>query len=392
MASVKVKFRAASHDDMRGFISYQVIHCRVVRVVSSGFGISVSEWDSERSMVRPECGHIREQIAFDLDRFARIIGLLGRGGMAFTCDDIVDAFKCFRRRWSMFRVLEASILKLKEHRRIRTAAAYRQALNSFCGFRHGVDILIDELTPEIIEDYQLNLRARGNSLNTVSFYMRILRAAYNRAVESAAVENRHPFRRVFTGLAKTRKRAVPIAIIKRIKNLDLANDAELDFARDMFLLSFYLRGMSLVDMAFLRKTGLRDGRVVYRRHKTGQTLEIEWRHEMQAILDKYPPNPTQYLLPIIRKEGINEHVAYRKVGCKINRQLKMIADMVGVPGGLTLYVARHSWASAAKSKHIPIGVICEAMGHDSETTTQIYLASLETSVVDRANSLILSSL
>lgn len=56
------------------------------------------------------------------------------------------------------------------------------------------------------------------------------------------------------------------------------------------------------------------------------------------------------------------------------------------------YISRHAWASIAKSKNIPVSTISEAMGHDSETTTHIYLASLDTSVVDKANSLILKSL
>ncbi len=392
MASVKVKFRTVDNEARYGYITYQVIHSRSVRLVNSGYKILTREWDSTRGAVKPELYQLRERITLDLDRFARIISTLGQTGLNYSCEDIVVAFENFRVRWTMFGVLQQAISRMMEQRRVRTAAAYRQTLNSFRRFRTGSDLLIDELTPELIENYQSSLRARGNSLNTISFYMRILRAAYNRAVECAAVENRHPFRRVFTGLTKTRKRAVAISIIKRIKNLDLSDDAEADFARDMFMLSFYLRGMSFVDMAFLRKNNLRDGRLVYRRHKTGQTLEIEWRKEMQAILNKYPQNPTPYLLPIITKDGLNEYAAYRKVGYRINCQLKIIAEMVGVPGGLTLYVARHSWASAAKSKHVPIGVICEAMGHDSETTTQIYLASLETSVVDKANSLILSSL
>ena len=113
---------------------------------------------------------------------------------------------------------------------------------------------------------------------------------------------------------------------------------------------------------------------------------------MQLILDKYPENSTDYLLPIIRSTGINERCSYRNTGYNINYSLKQIAGMVGVAIPLTLYVARHSWASAAKAKGIPISVISEGMGHDSESTTRIYLASLDTSVVDRANSLILKSL
>lgn len=110
------------------------------------------------------------------------------------------------------------------------------------------------------------------------------------------------------------------------------------------------------------------------------------------ILDKYPENKSDYLLPVIRNPGTNERCTYRNTGYNINHSLKKIAGMVGVTIPLTLYVARHSWASAARAKGIPISVISEGMGHDSEATTQIYLASLDTFVVDKANSIILNSL
>ena len=110
--------------------------------------------------------------------------------------------------------------------------------------------------------------------------------------------------------------------VKKIKALDLSLEPTLDFARDMFLMSFYLRGMSFIDMAFLKKTDLKHGYIIYRRRKTGQQLTIEWTKEMQNILDKYPDNPTQYLLPIIKNEGINERCAYRNIGYNINHSLK----------------------------------------------------------------------
>lgn len=174
--------------------------------------------------------------------------------------------------------------------------------------------------------------------------------------------------------------------------MDLSLCPPLDFARDIFILSFMLRGMSFIDMAFLKKSDLKNGYIIYRRRKTGQQLTIEWTKEMQQILDKYPENRTVYLLPIIKNPDINEHYAYRNVGYSVNHNLKVIAKRLNLPLPLTLYVARHSWATAAKSKGIPLSIISEGMGHDSETTTQIYLASLDSTLVDRANSKILKSL
>ena len=177
-----------------------------------------------------------------------------------------------------------------------------------------------------------------------------------------------------------------------LRTLDLSRTPALDYARDMFMMSFCLRGMSFIDMAFLKKTDLKDGYVTYRRRKTGQLLVIEWTREMQRILDKYPANESCYLLPVIRRTGTNERSVYRNAAYSINRSLKRVAPMAGVTIPLTLYVARHSWASAAKAKGIPVSVISEGMGHDSEATTQIYLAALDTSAVDRANTIILKSL
>ena len=148
----------------------------------------------------------------------------------------------------------------------------------------------------------------------------------------------------------------------------------------------------MVDMAFLRKTDLVDGHIIYNRSKTGQRLMVEWLPEMQAIVDKYPCNPTEFLLPILTKDGGNNIHAYRNQGAKINRNLKKVAERVGLGMNLTLYTARHSWASLARSQGVAISVISEGMGHDSERTTRIYLSELDCSVIDSANREILSVL
>lgn len=252
--------------------------------------------------------------------------------------------------------------------------------------------MLESLSRDIMESYESWQLHRGMAPNTVSFYTRILRAVYNRAVEDDLTENHYPFRKVYTGVEKTVKRALPMQTIRKIRGLDLSLNPKLDYARDMFILSFMLRGMSFIDMAFLRRSDLSNGYVTYRRRKTGQQLIIEWTPEMQQIVDKYPQNHAGYLLPIIRNPQSIAIYAYRNAGYAINRHLRRISEYLDLPIPLTMYVARHSWASAAKARGIPISVISEGMGHDSELTTQIYLSSLDTSVVDRANSLLLHDL
>ena len=400
MASIKVKFRPSTVADHEGTIYYQIIHERKVRQLLSDYKVFQSEWDESRSMVtttqkserKAFILSIRERIRWDVERLNKIVKKLDANGLTYTADDVIDEFHRYANEYSLFNFMESIIVKLKQNGKVRTSETYKSALSSFKKFRHDEDIMLDCLTSEIMEAYEAWHKGRGVAPNTISFYTRILRAVYNRAVEDDIIENRNPFKHVYTGVDKTVKRALPLSVIKKIKALDLSLNSALDYARDMFLMSFYLRGMSFIDMAFLKKSDLKNGYVTYRRRKTGQQLIIEWTKEMQMIIDKYPENATDYLLPIIRNPGTNERCTYRNMGYNINHNLKKIAKMVGVQIPLTLYVARHSWASAAKAKGIPLSVISEGMGHDSEATTQIYLASLDTSVVDRANSLILKSL
>lgn len=381
MTSIKVKFRPSADAEREGAIYYQIIHDRKVRQCSTPYRAFPKEWQTR----------FREETRRDVERLTRIVRRMESRGTVLSADDIVEEFKLYRSRYSLFRFMESVIMNLKECGKIRTAETYTATLQSFSRFRRGRDLMLDEITPDLIQAYEAYLRARGAVPNTTSFYMRILRAVYNRAVESEAIEQRNPFRHVYTGTERTVKRAIPIAAISRIKNLELPRGSKMDFARDMFMLSFYLRGMSFVDMAFLRKKDRADNHVTYRRRKTGQRLDIAWTKEMQSIVEKYPPNPTQYLLPILTNPLSDERIAYRNRASCINRQLKTNARLTNLKIPLTLYCARHSWASAARTKGIPVSIISEGMGHDSEATTQIYLASLETSVIDRANALIIRS-
>ena len=410
MTSIKVKFRPSTVQDNEGSIFFSIIHNRKVRQLGTRYHVKPDEWNASHSMVIVRQNSerkvyvltVRQRIRRDVERLTKIVRKLDEDGVIYSVDDVAEEFRRYRHDYSLANYMNGLIDKFRLNGRIRTSETYTSALSSFMTFLSETkndgsvntddDFLLDNITSEIMEEYQAWHIKRGNTYNTVSFYIRILRAVYNRAVEENIIVDMHPFRHVYTGVEKTIKRALPIQTIRKIKKLDLSERPALDYARDMFILSFYLRGMSFIDMAFLLKSDLQDGHIVYRRHKTGQQLIIEWTKEMQEILDKYPANPTHYLLPIINRDEIGERNTYRNVSYNINHNLKKIALMVGVAVPFTMYAARHSWASAAKAKGIPVSVISEGMGHDSEKTTRIYLSSFDMSVVDRANSLILSSL
>ena len=270
----------------------------------------------------------------------------------------------------------------------RTAETYASALRSFMQFRGHKDCKLIDMTPRLMQQYEAWLKHRGVSRNTSSFYMKRLQAAYNEAVRLGLVAQANPFRLVYTGKEQTAKRAISAGLLRKIKDLDLSGNPRLELARDMFLFSLYTRGMSFVDMAYLKKSDCRKGYLTYRRHKTGQTLKIEWVDCMEEIVKKYDNEESPYLLPIITHDG-GDRQQYLKAQRRIGYALHQVAEVAKIKAGLTMYVARHSWATLAQKNGIAVNTIRECLGQDSERTTRIYLASISMGVVDRANRIVL---
>ena len=399
MASIKVKFRPSINENKEGTIYYQIIQNRVIRQLKTDYRLFMHEWNEKENSIigtnnsrQSYLQSIEERIDWDIKRLQSIINQLENKRVKYTADDIISTFQKQANEQSLFNFMQSVIAQLQQMGKQRTSETYRCTLKSFMQFRKDKDVLLEDIDSDLMLMYEAYLRNKGLTKNSTSFYMRILRAVYNRAIEKDLTTNRNPFKHVYTGIDKTIKRAIPLKAIKQIKNLDLSLQPSLDFARDMFLFSFYTRGMSFIDMAYLKKKDLSNGILSYRRRKTGQQLFIRWEKCMQEIVDKYETPLSEYLLSIIKPMNGDERTQYQNAMYLINRKLKEIGKMAGIQLPLTMYVARHSWASAAKNKNVPISIISEGMGHDSEMTTQIYLASLDTAVVDKANNMILNSL
>lgn len=402
MATVRPKFRATSSEMKEGTLFFQVIHNRVARQIHTGYKVFPQEWDAENKEIIFPSGtsevrrnylvSLKNAVQEDTKRLRSIVSHLERLGNAYTADDVVSTYFSPADNCCFMSFARNLVGQLKQIGKRCTAETYTTAINSFARFRKERDILLDDVDSDLMTAYEAYLKSTGICPNSSSFYMRNLRAIYNRAVEKELTVQRYPFKHVYTGINKTVKRAVPLNVIRQIRNLDLSLCPVMDYARDVFMFSFYTRGMSFVDMAFLKKKDLQNGILSYRRHKTNQQLFIKWEKPMQELIDKYDTTGSPYLLPIIKSNGKDDRRQYKSEAHRINNNLKKIGERLGLVIPLTTYVARHGWASIAKSKNIPIATISEAMGHDSETTTRIYLASLDTSVVDKANSLILKSL
>lgn len=404
MASIKIKFRKSKIRNKKGSCFIQLIHKRKMTTMSTGIKLDEKEWDSPRECVsfkRATPEHARELLSMQgqLEKMVAELENLVRekedSNTEFTVEMIVEEYNGLGLSKSFFSMMEHRVLLLEEAGQKRTATNYRGTLRMFKVFRNGQDIPSDDITALLMEEFEMYLKKRGNGLNTSSYYMRILKAAYNYGLKKRWIkENKYPFQNVFTGIEKTAKRAVDEEVVQRLEQLDLRNKPMLDLAKDMFFFSLYTRGMSFIDIAYLKKENTSGNNLVYKRHKTNQKIEVSLPDCAMRIVRKYAVVMTEsdYLFPLLYSPGRKKVTAYPTALHNHNDRLKQISGLLGLSDCLTSYTSRHTWASLAKKNGVETYIISEAMGHTSENTTRIYLASLNNTVLDKANEIVIKSI
>lgn len=290
--------------------------------------------------------------------------------------------------------MEKEILDKKRQGKIKTAKNYQATRNTLVQFleanKRGASLELEDFDADLMKAFEKYLFSKGVCKNSTSFYMRILRAVYNRATTASGVPSRKPFGTVYTGVAKTVKRAVDANIVKRIMDFKPTNDS-MEFAKDAFLFCFFSCGMAFIDMAKLTRKNIQNGRIIYNRSKTDQAISIKIEPLMEEIIRKYQDARREYLFPILTNRK-DPYSSYHKALRLYNLNLYKISLALGDGIHLTSYVPRHSWASIAHEENISMNVISESLGHCNEKTTSIYIKSLSTRSADQANERILKKI
>ena len=398
MATLKVKLRISSASAKHGTICYQIIHSRKVRYISTGIRLPREQWDeaAERICTRPDDGWLtmmQARIDNDTAVLRHIIGELDGDGTPYSADEVAMLFDAPERRLAVETYIQRQINHLRDCNRYGTASNYERAMRSFSNFTGHSKVPLTAITEQLIENYNSFLLRRGLMRNSISFYMRVLRAVYNKAVRQNLVVQTYPFRNVYTGIDLTRKRAVDEQTVACLYRLDLRKNPRMALARDMFLFSYFTRGMAFVDMAYLRKSDISGGMIRYTRRKTGRQLSIRIEPCICIIIERYRCNESPYVFPIISSDDADRaYTQYRTAINSHNNMLRRLSQMLPGSCSLTSYTSRHSWASAARDHNVPISVISAGLGHSTERTTQIYLTALDNSVIDAANSGLLSAI
>lgn len=376
----------------------QVIYQRQKKIIYSPFKVMEECFDPQKEVFsfKPDSmltkvmvQKINKWYKREKKRIMEITEKLSLRGNPFTITDIITHYHMRDNSAFLSTFVDARIEKKQELGKLGIINAYKSTRASIEKFANRKDICLSEIDACFVREYELYLLKTGLSPNTVCYYMRNFRTIYNYALEQGYISDKeYPFKQVHTKACQTAKRALAREQMQKIVLLPLTAGSKMDLARDIFLFSFYSRGMSFVDIIFLKKAQIKDGIITYSRHKTNQQLLVGLTHPLINLIQKYE-NWSEYLFPLITEtDYVKAYNQYKAALRNINRQLKKIAKMINADIPITTYVARHTWATLAKEKKVPTAVISEGLGHSSESTTRIYLKQFDHKVIDKFNKIV----
>jgi len=365
--------------------------------IKLGFQTVPGEWDKKQGQFKTNHTNHRKRnmiLTAHKKRALKIIDEFYEYEKEITLSKFKDIFlgEKVGKKITIYDFIQEKIKTLQLAERIGNARTYDEMQKSFFGFINDKKLLFPDLDLTMLENYEAYLRSRGGTGGGISVKMRTLRAVYNDAIKKGFAKQEHyPFKHYDMSKLKSTgiKKALTREEVRLIQNLDTDKYPLLINFKHYFVFSYFTRGMNFVDMLKLKWSDITDDRITYIRSKTGRLFIIKVIEPIQEILDYYKalPSNTNYIFPILLKEGLTEaQIQNRKKKTlkQYNKGLKEIARILKIEKTLTSYVARHSFATNLKHAGVNISIISESMGHANLEVTEHYLKEFENEVIDQA--------
>lgn len=370
----------------------QVLHHRKKKVVYTGYSIPLDAFDFSRNKVMCVDGQYSSEFALQINRkcdtiiksLNRAISILEKESDSYEVGDIFRVYGLLTREVGFYTYFRSKIRELDSSGHEGTARAYESTLNSLQKHSRRTDFPLRKVSAKFISEYRQRLLASGVCENTVGFYLHNIKAVYRKGCRELGLDLLSPFVGLGIKVEKTMKRSLTASTVRKIARLELRAGTGECLARDIFMFSFYTRGMAFIDIALLKKTDVFPELICYKRHKTGQLIQIGINKQIGHILNRYVDTAGEYVFPLVL-ESSDPYSSYKTAYHRIRYSLRKIKSIIGMDIPLRLHAARHSWAMIARESGASIQIIGECLGHTSENTTRIYLKELDRSVLDKVN-------
>ncbi len=389
MANVKTKLdtRRAKSDGTYNII-FRITHYKKVYTINSGTSILEQYWNYEHSKItkqHPNFKLINLKLLKDYFKIEKTILTLDDD---FTIEKLRNIIKgeALNESKSFKKFAQELIDQMMEVNRTGNAIVYQTAvnrLNTFCG-----DLTFDKIDYKLLTEFIHHLKVAGLKTNSISNYLRSIRAIYNKAIKyKIAHRDKYPFYDISIKSQRTANRAISKADIKRLISLPLEGNSASKRALNYFMLSFYLRGISFTDMAYLKESNIVNGRIHYERRKTHKLYSIKLFTSAETIITALHHGNSNYLLPILPNNIIEDSLEAKKIISQwiktTNNYLKRFSGITTTKVVITTYCSRHSFATIAKHLGYSNELIAEALGHEyGNRVTNIYLDAFDTIEVD----------
>ena len=396
--------KARIKDDGTYPIIVRVTYNRKIVNFPLSYYVQEKDWDSKNSQVKSSSkvsssiarlnGKLKHEQAKIFDK---VTELDVEGPLAsMTTKEVKQAVVTSEsQKQNLYDYIDTLIEEKKKAHKKSSALAYRgvkRKLQDLYGDRLHSFEQIDYSVLKALETKHLG---DGGSYGGLGVYMRTFRAICNRAIKDKMVSSDfYPFKEYKIKKGDTKRKALSEDDLTAFKNYQ-SHSKPLIFAQDLFMASFYMRGMNFIDMAHLTRDNIEGNleRIRYQRNKTGKYFSIKVSEALRVILNKYlrKSQSETFVFPIL-DDSVSESGYFERIRnsrLRVNKWLKVIATELEIET-FTIYAARHTYATMGKRKGVPTAVIQESLGHETEVITQTYLDSFDNSVVDEYDELIMA--
>lgn len=391
MASIKtiLDTRRAKSDGTFNVI-FRITHFKKVYTINSGITLQECHWSARNNEVEkqhPNSKLLNIKLSKEYFKIEQALLLLDD---EFTIEKLKKMLsgKPFDDPTDTFKVFADKVIKqMFEANRTGNALVYKTAVDRLINYC-GNDVSFTEINYQLLDEFKHHLITSGLKLNSIANYFRSIRAIYNKAIKLKVVDRSYyPFYDITIKSEKTSKRAISKEELINVVHIPVDEQSTTWKSLNCFLLSFYLRGISFTDLAYLKDSNIVNGRIEYKRRKTHKYYSVKLFRQAEIIVKMFSTEGNTYLLPILTDDIIEDSLEAKKIISQwiktTNKYLKRLSIKSGLTTPITTYTSRHSFATIAKRLGYSNELIAEALGHEyGNKITNIYLDTFDTEVLD----------